>query len=256
MPPTNTPIPQPTATPAPAEPAAPPTDTPVPQPTQPAAPQVTITGATVNVRSGPGTAYPRVGQVTAGYTTDVKGRNNDASWVFIAFPGGEGWVYSNLTQIQGDVNSVGVMQVAPPPATPTPPPPPPPTATPVPAGPSYPYKIHNIFTKPNGAITQIRGHIQDSAGNPVNGIRVRVRIGSFCTVSVPSGTPGVYPPGNYDVLLDNRAKDGDWLVAIVDRPTDPKVTQCDPGAAQLSEEVTVHTTHTDGVVFVEFDKVQ
>lgn len=257
VPPTN--IPLPTDTPVPVEPTATPTDTPAPQPTQPSAPQATITGATVNVRSGPGTAYPRVGQVSSGYTGEIKGRNSDASWLYMSYPGGEGWVYSNLTQIQGDVNSVGVMQVAPPPATPTPPPPPTaaaPAPTPVPAGPSYPYKIHNIFTKPNGAITQIRGYIQDSSGTPVNGARVRVRIGSFCTVSVPSGTPGVYPPGNYDVLLDNHAKDGDWLVAIVDRPTDPKSTQCDPGAAQLSEEVTVHTSHTDGVVFVEFDKVQ
>lgn len=249
---TNTPVPPPSQEQQPTEPTAtplPPTNTPVP------APQASITGATVNVRSGPGTAYPRVGQVSNGYTSAILGRNNDASWVFINYPGGQGWIYSNLAQLQGDIDSVPVPQIAPPPATPTPPPPPPPTATPVPAGPTYPYKIYNIFTKPNGAITQIRGYIQDAAGNPVDGLRVRVRIGSFCTVSVPSGTPGVYPRGNYDVLLDARAKDGDWLVAIVDRPTDPKITKCDPGANQLSEEVSVHTSTTDGVVFVEFQKI-
>lgn len=250
---TNTPAAQ-VIEPQQPDPAAP-TATPIPpSPTPTPAPQVVISGATVNVRSGPGTAYPRVGEVNNGHTSAILGRNSDASWVLINIPDGQGWVYSNLAQLQGDVNSVPVSQVAPPPPTPTPPPPPPPTATPVPAGPTYPYKISNIFSQPNGGITQIRGIIRDSAGNGVDGLRVRVRIGSFCTVSVASGTPGVYPHGNYDVLLDARAKDGDWQVAIVDRPTDPKTHQCDPAANLLSEEVTVHTSTSEGVVFVEYLK--
>jgi len=244
----------PTNTPAAASQPAP-TDTPVPTPTPVLAPRVSL-AQTVNVRTGPGTAYPRIGEVTNGYTADILGRNNDGSWVQINYSGGQGWVFASLTQITGDVNNVPVVDVAPPPpppatSTPTPVPP-----TPVPAGPQYPYKIHNIFSQPNGAITQIRGYIQDANGNPVNGVRVRVRSGSFCTISVPSGTVGVYQQGNYDVLLDNKAKPGAWQVAIVDRPTDPQDTKCDAGAQQLSEEVTVNTSTQEGVVFVEFDKVR
>jgi uncharacterized protein YraI len=139
---------------------------------------------------------------------------------------------------------------APPTATPVPPTQVPPTATPVP---QFQYTIRNIFGQVNQAITQIRGDIRDRNNNPVNGVRVRVRSGSFCTISYPSGPPGGYPNGNYDILLDGRAKDGTWQVAIVDAP-DGGDTQCHDGQAVLSEEVTVPTNTMEGVVFVEWWK--
>ena len=251
---TDTPVPQatsiPAATPAPPTPAPPPTATPVP------APRASIS-KNINVRSGPGTNYPRIGKVAPGDASDILGRNADASWIYINHSGGEGWIYAELADITGDVNSVPEKEAAAPP----PPPPPPPTNTPAPppppaqpAGPSYPFKLTNVFGEKNGAITQIRGHIKDANGQPLNGIRVRVRSGSFCTIAVPSGTPGVYPPGNYDILLRPYASDGVWLVSVVDKPTNPEDNTCDPGARQLSEEVAVPTDTQSGVSYVEFQK--
>lgn len=258
--PTPTETPLPTATPVPTETPVP-TDTP-PPPAEPtatpvSAPQVSMSQV-INVRSGPGTGYARVGQVDAGDTSDVLGRNNDASWVMINYSGGQGWVFAQLTTIQGDVNSVGVVEVAaaPPPAATNTPVPAAPAPAPEPAGPTYPFKLTNMFGEKNGGITQVRGYIKDMGGQPYNGARVRVRSGSFCTVSVPSGKPGVYPSGNYDVLLDARAKDGNWQVSIVDKPTNPEDFKCDPGAQLLSEEVDAKTTTVEGVVYVEFQQVR
>ncbi len=254
---TDTPVPPPPQAQQPTQPTAtplPPTNTPVP------APQVSITGATVNVRSGPGTAYPRVGQVSNGYTTAILGRNNDASWVFINYPGGQGWIYSNLAQLQGDVNSVPVPQIAPPPATPTPPPPPPPTATPVPQA-QYQYTVSNVFAKTNKGLTQIKGIIRDAAGNPVNGVYVRVRSGSFCTISFKSGpwkdangNPSGYQPGEYDIMLwPGGERVGTWSVDIV-----PERTQNDTDACRnmqpLSETKEIQTAVDASIVHVEWKK--
>jgi hypothetical protein len=137
------------------------------------------------------------------------------------------------------------------PPTPTPAVSPTPTLTPLPP---HQYTIRNVFGQVNEAITQIRGDIQDPNGQPVNGVRVRVRSGSFCTVSYPSGPAGGYPHGVYDILLDNRAKDGQWQVAVVNGPADGTNTACDPGLGVLSEEVTVPTNTLEGVVFVEWRK--
>jgi hypothetical protein len=125
------------------------------------------------------------------------------------------------------------------------------TPTPLPA---HQYTIRNVFGQVNEAITQIRGDIQDPNGQPVNGVRVRVRSGSFCTVSYPSGPTGGYPNGVYDILLNSRAKDGMWQVAVVDGPADSTNTACDSNLDVLSEEVTVPTNTLEGVVFVEWRK--
>ena len=258
---TNTPPPMPTDTPLPPTPAETPPPPPTPTETPPPpAPQANI-NVNLNVRAGPGTAYNWIGQVPNGHNSTILGRNDDGSWIVINYSGGQGWVAASYATIEGDLNQVEVQQAGAPP--PTSPPPPPPTATPVPPqaqapqpppGPSYPYKLTNVFGETNGAITQIRGYIKDSNGQPANGVRVRVRIGSFCTVSVPSGQPGVYPNGNYDVLLRPYASDGVWQVSIVDKPTDPTDFSCDNGATQLSEEVRVTTNTQEGVTYVEFQK--
>lgn len=257
-------IPSPTATATlvpTEEPTA--TNTPEPEPTdtpEPTTPKLRVSGAQkVNVRSGPGTNYGRVGSVNEGQEADIVGRNADNSWVFIQFSGGEGWMISQYANIEGDLDQVEVRQASAAPA-PAPAPAPPPQNNPAPAPapaaeqPKYQYTITNVFGQVNEAITQIRGQIKNSGGGTVDGVRVRVRSGSFCTVSYPSGAPGNYPSGNYDILLDNRAKPGNWQVSIVDGPSDPEDTQCSGNFKTFSEEVTVPTDNREGVVFIEWRK--
>jgi uncharacterized protein YraI len=53
----------------------------------------------VNVRNGPGTAYAKLGELTAGQTIRATGRNEDKTWWQIAYPGGpdgKGWVFGEL----------------------------------------------------------------------------------------------------------------------------------------------------------------
>jgi uncharacterized protein YraI len=190
-------------------------------------PIVTASTTNVNLRTGPGVDYPAVGFLETGGSLPIIGRSAGSGWWQVTTNSGTAWIAAsvttatNLTGVEIPVvEAPPVPQSSAPPATNTPvpeqaeqpAPPPPPQAQ---------YTIRNIFGQVNQAITQVRGNIVDSGGSPVNGIRVRVRSGAFCTVSYPSGPPGGYPNGNYDVLLDNRAKDGSWQVAIADGPSDP-----------------------------------
>ena len=119
--PAATPTPDPTATPLPPEaPAAiiePPTPTPtmIPLPALPSAaapgqvqppaqspglcsPEVTA-NTIINVRNGPGMIYQIIGAMQMGEARRVDGKNADASWWYIIFPGGiEGhaWVASSM----------------------------------------------------------------------------------------------------------------------------------------------------------------
>jgi hypothetical protein len=89
----------------------------------------------LNVRSGPGVTYPRVGTVTEGTRVALDGRDEAGTWVRGEMPAeeAEGWLSATFTEIEGDVMSLPVIEVSPPP-------PPPATATPagvvevVPAG--------------------------------------------------------------------------------------------------------------------------
>jgi len=90
--------------------------------------------------------------------------------------------------------------------TPGPPPPtntpaPPPTPTPMP----YQYTGQVIWDEgsANCAAASIRKEstIRDTAGNPIDGVCVCYSIGGYYSSppSVPSGVPGVYDPGHYDI---------------------------------------------------------
>jgi uncharacterized protein YraI len=119
---TDTPVPTVAPTTAPtAAPTSAPTAT--PQPTTaptPAVPIAVVTAATVNVRSGPGTDYPRVGSVVAGQTCAIVGRNQAATWWKLSCVGDvSGWVFGELLALAGPVSVVPVVQAAPPP-TPVP----------------------------------------------------------------------------------------------------------------------------------------
>ena len=72
----------------------------------------------INVRSGPGLDYPKVGVLLNRQQVPALGRTPGGTWVEIIYPGVEGgvaWVYAPLVQIQG-----GELPVVEPPPTPTP----------------------------------------------------------------------------------------------------------------------------------------
>ncbi len=132
-PPTPEPLPQPTQTPAPptATPdaaAQPDTSTitatiAAPPDSVLETPTLTVTAETVNVREGPGTNYPAIGQLQNGQTAAVKGKSADGAWWQIAFQNGNGWVFGELAQANAAAQNVTVAQA-----------PPPPTSAPVTAG--------------------------------------------------------------------------------------------------------------------------
>jgi heat shock protein HslJ len=102
-------------------------DTPAPQtPTG-----VVIAPAGVNVRTGPGSAYPIIGAANYGTEGQIIGRSADGLWWVTpvrSAPNGQGWVSADFILATGAEN-VPIIPAPPLPATPTPPPP---TATPVP----------------------------------------------------------------------------------------------------------------------------
>lgn len=141
--PTDTP--EPTATPVP-------TDTPTPLPTDtptPVAPKAIVGGdGQVNVRTGPGTAYPEAGQVATGTELDIVASNAAGDWFEVCCVDGQSvWIVARLVEVTGDAGLIQVAQniPAPPTATPVPTrppvavqPPPQPTQPPAPTAPPAP----------------------------------------------------------------------------------------------------------------------
>jgi hypothetical protein len=127
-----------------------PTSTPEPEATAPASPTTPVpaqeTGLllavrsdldAVNVRSGPGTAYPKIGQLKPGPQFAATGRNAAGDWLQFAFNGQPAWVASEFVNLTGDVASVAEVHAASPPPTAVPPPTAPPTPCSVAAGPTF-----------------------------------------------------------------------------------------------------------------------
>lgn len=98
---TATPEIPPTATPEPATPTpeVPPTETAVPASATPEAASLTVTSQTANLRSGPGTGFGRVGQVSSGETYEVTGKNQAGDWWEIDFDGKAAWIYSQMATV-------------------------------------------------------------------------------------------------------------------------------------------------------------
>lgn len=72
----------------------------------------------VNVRSGPGTFFEKIGQLLPGQQVSVKGRTEGGLWLLIDYPGvpgNIGWIYSVTVKL-----TPGELQVVEPPPTPTP----------------------------------------------------------------------------------------------------------------------------------------
>jgi Tol biopolymer transport system component len=135
---TPTPATVPMATPTEAFTATPillqPTDTPAPsRPTALALSGVEgkVTASALNVRTGPGTAYPIVGGLSLGDSMEVVGKNAAGDWLQIAYPAnseGRGWIAAAYADLTGSLGAVPEVSVpSPPPPTPTPMPTPTPT---------------------------------------------------------------------------------------------------------------------------------
>ena len=171
----------PTVTPTPS-PTPPPT--PTPTPTSPS-PTVRISG-TMNLRAGPGTNYPILGQAAAGDQFPISGKNPAGGWWQIIYGGQYAWVYSPLvTAINPELVPVASN-------IPTPPPTPiPPTATPIPPTPVPPpvaqppadpcagiggdgckFRLRNTDLRHNGGsdLKLYIGFVHEGRGDEVQGI--------------------------------------------------------------------------------------
>jgi len=156
------------------EPVGPiPTNTPEATPT-PQGVVATITRAVQNVRSGPSTSYPIIGQLNQGEQVQVIGANIDFTWLVIQFRGQQGWLSTSILDVFGDLNTLPIIT---PPPTPTPAP----TATPPPApdvvidaasGSPSPFIVNQVF---NISVT-----VRNAGGAPSNQFAVA----------------GTFPPNN------------------------------------------------------------
>lgn len=61
----------------------------------------------VNVRRGPSTNFePPLGTFQAGQQAEILSQNNDGTWFKVKFATGEGWVFAQITQTEGDIASL------------------------------------------------------------------------------------------------------------------------------------------------------
>jgi hypothetical protein len=214
-----------TATPMPVAPTeAPTTAAPTAETPAPSGPSITV-DTNLNVRTGPGTNYDRVGVLQEGTTVDIIGRNASSSWWQIPFadgPGGKGWIADGYGTTS---NTEGVPVVAAPPApTPAAPTAPPTSeAPPATATPAFQFTPLGWEGQWNAGLAQIRGTIRDTAGNPVNGVFVQAKCGGTVLASNPSGVnlyaPGEpYEAGAFDIILSSPLSPDsmcDWEVRVV-----------------------------------------
>ena len=122
--PIDTATPAPTATLAPTATDAP-TDTPVPPtatnapPTATPPPPIATTKIIVNVRAGPGAAFPLIGKLPRGTPKEILGKSDDSQWWQIDLDGKLGWIAADFTDVRGGTSGVPVIQIVKPPtATP------------------------------------------------------------------------------------------------------------------------------------------
>lgn len=127
LPPTSTPLPTPSPEPtASSTPLPSPTPTLAPSPTSEPIPMIKINETLttpINVRAGPGTNYPVIGQFQPGQEAQLTGRNEDTSWWQISLgdaPDAVGWVTAQLVTLSNDNGAIPVTAAPPPPPSPTP----------------------------------------------------------------------------------------------------------------------------------------
>jgi uncharacterized protein YraI len=90
----------------------------------PGAPWAAITARVLNVRRGPGTNYPVMGQLQQNDVVEIAGKNTDGSWLQIVYPTGtigRGWIAASYAQVRGSPALIPVVETSPPPTSvPTP----------------------------------------------------------------------------------------------------------------------------------------
>ena len=91
------------------------TPTPTPAAVQAVAsgPVATISSAVANVRSGPGTGYPLLGQAKKGQQLPITGRNAASSWWQVDYKGKPGWIAASLAQAGPGAAQVKVVAAPP-----------------------------------------------------------------------------------------------------------------------------------------------
>jgi uncharacterized protein YraI len=67
----------------------------------------------VNVRSGPGTAYAKVGELKPGQQYPVTGKNAAGDWLQFSFNGQPAWISTGVVAAGGDLAAAPVVSVAP-----------------------------------------------------------------------------------------------------------------------------------------------
>jgi hypothetical protein len=196
---TYTPVPTPT-------PAF--TPTPTPSPT-PSFAEFTVNSGTLNVRSGPGTAYPRIGELSNGSTYRIAGKSEDSKWYQFAFGEESGWVLGELVAVSGSLAIAPVVKAAPPPT------PKPQAAAPA-AGPSYPpaggYFGYGVQAQVYGGADL--GYVAGATkGMGFNWVKFQVPWKDF------EGSKGSYGWGGMDSIVDSLAGSGlSILASIVKAP--------------------------------------
>jgi hypothetical protein len=114
------------------------TPTPSPSPT-PSFARLTVQNGPVNVRSGPGTGFTRLGEVQTGATYRITGKNEAGDWYqFNYSEDQQGWLAASFAAVSGPADAVAVIKVAVPTAAPVASKPAAAAPAPAAAGPSYP----------------------------------------------------------------------------------------------------------------------
>jgi len=90
------------------------TDTPA-APTKTPPPPVAVTKIIVNVRAGPGVAFPIIGKLKKGTALPILGKSEDSHWWQIDLQGKPGWIPADYTDVRGGTSGVPVIAVAKPP---------------------------------------------------------------------------------------------------------------------------------------------
>jgi len=90
-------------------------------PTQTPGPKVNRATANVNLRGGPGTAYPIVGGLQEGDPVEIAGRTGDGGWYQVWRPDRSfAWVSAAYVQVNTDADTIPVVPAAQIPPTPSP----------------------------------------------------------------------------------------------------------------------------------------
>ncbi len=79
-------------------------------------PTAIVTGSVVNLRSGPSTAYSRIGSTKAGQTFIIIGKSENGGWWQIDANGKTAWISGSFVKTYGSLDALRVVKVAAPPA--------------------------------------------------------------------------------------------------------------------------------------------